>query len=102
MDLFQKIPTEIIYVFVAAFGGIARYLQHYLNDGTFYWMHFFAHIFVSMFSGYMFFHFATDIAGMPETTVAIFAGLGGWLGVEALKMMESFVKDKFVVKKKDE
>lgn len=94
MEFFQKIPAELLYVVIAAIGGTARYLQHYLTEDNFIWPHFVAHIFVSMFSGYMFFHFATDIVGMPETSVAIFAGLGGWMGVESLKMLESILKKK--------
>lgn len=95
MDLFGKIPTEIMYVIVAAAGGVARYLQHYLNDGGFTWQHFFAHVIVSSFSGYMFYNFASGILNMPNNTVAIFAGLGGWMGVEALKMLESIIKKRF-------
>jgi fluoride ion exporter CrcB/FEX len=94
MELLNKIPTEIIYVAVAAFGGIARYLQFYLNEGAFAWQHFIAHVFVSSFSGYMFYQFATNVLNFPDTTIAIFAGIGGWMGVEALKMMETVLKRK--------
>lgn len=94
MDLLHKIPTEVIYVTIAAFGGIARYLQHYLNEGAFAWQHFIAHVLVSSFSGYMFYQFATNVLNFPENTIAIFAGLGGWMGVEALKMAETIIKKK--------
>lgn len=94
METLTKIPTEILYVTIAAAGGMARYLQHYLNDGEFSIAHFLSHIFVSSFSGYMFYQFAVNILGLPEATVAVCAGLGGWMGVEALKMIESFFKDK--------
>lgn len=94
MEFLSKIPTEVVYVTIAAVGGIARYLQRYLNEGTFIWQHFVAHIFVSSFSGYMFYQFSVNILGLPDSTLAIFAGLGGWMGVEALKMIESFFKDK--------
>ena len=94
MEPFNKIPAESIYVVIAAAGGVTRYLQHYLNEGIFAWKHFTAHVFVSSFSGWMFYLFAIDIFGFPDTTVAIFAGLGGWMGVEALKMVETFIKKK--------
>lgn len=94
MEWFQKIPTEVIYVAVAAVGGTARYLQHYLNEGTFTWQHFIAHIFVSSFSGYMFYSFAVNILHLPTATMAIFAGIGGWMGVEALKMIETMIRKK--------
>ena len=92
MEWFTKLPTEVIYVAVAATGGIARYLQHYLNEGTFTWQHFLAHVFVSSFSGYMFYQFSVNVFGFPETTTAVFAGIGGWMGVEALKMLETIIK----------
>lgn len=94
MDWLPKIPTEVLYVVVAAIGGMARYLQHYLNEGQFSFRHLMAHLFISAFSGYMFYHCATDILGLPETTIAIFAGIGGWMGVEALKMVETVIKRK--------
>lgn len=92
MEWLTKVPAEIVYVLVAAAGGVARYLQHYLNDGGFTWQHFIAHVIVSSFSGYMFYNFANNVLGFPDNTVAIFAGLGGWMGVEALKMLESIIK----------
>jgi len=95
MEPFNKIPAEAVYVLIAAVGGTTRYLQHYLNEGIFAWKHFLAHVFVSSFSGYMFYLFATNVFGFPDTTVAIFAGLGGWMGVEALKMIETYLRDKF-------
>jgi hypothetical protein len=94
MEFLSKIPTEIIYVSVAAAGGIARYLQFYLKEGSFAWQHFIAHVFVSSFSGYMFYQFAVNVLSFPENTIAIFAGLGGWMGVEALKMAEGIIKNK--------
>ncbi len=94
MDFLGKVPTEIIYVAVAAAGGIARYLQFYLNEGAFAWQHFIAHVFVSSFSGYMFYQFAVNVLSFGEATIPIIAGLGGWMGVEALKLMETMLKNK--------
>lgn len=94
MEWLHKIPTEVAYVAIAAFGGIARYLQFYLNEGAFAWQHFIAHTLVSSFSGYMFYQFAVNILDFGPNTIPIMAGLGGWMGVEALKMLEAFVKKK--------
>ena len=94
MEWLTKVPAELLYVVIAAVGGIARYLQHYLSEGTFTWQHFIAHVFVSSFSGYMFYSFAVNVFGFPDSTVAIFAGIGGWMGVEALKMLETLIKDR--------
>lgn len=88
MEWFTKIPTEIVYVAVAAAGGIARYLQHYLNGSPFSWSRMIAHAGVACFSGYMFYSFSIDILGFPESTAAVFTGLGGWMGAEALKLLE--------------
>lgn len=95
MDFFHRIPTELIYVTTAAIGGIARYLQLYLNEDQFMWHHLLAHTFVSAFSGYMFFQFAHNIIGMDETAMPVIAGMGGWMGVEALKTIESIIKKRF-------
>lgn len=88
------LPPEFVYVMIAAIGGTARYLNIYLNEGTFAWRHFIAHVIVSSFSGYMFYHFAVDIMGAPETYISVIAGMGGWMGVEALKMLEIYLKKK--------
>lgn len=96
MDLFSKliIPPEFAYVTIAAIGGIARYLHTYLNEGDFAWRHFTAHVFVSAFSGYMFYQFAVNIVGLPDNSIAIVSGLGGWMGVEAMKMLEILLRKK--------
>lgn len=95
----EKVPTEIVYVAVAAFGGIARYLQFYLMEGAFAWRHFIAHVLVSCFSGYMFFQFATDVLGLGDDVIPVIAGMGGWMGVEALKLLESTIKKKWFSQK---
>lgn len=92
MEFLAKIPTEIAYVLMAAIGGVARYLQVYLNEGKFAWQHFIAHTFVSAFSGYMFFQFGSNVLQLGDNYMPIMAGLGGWMGVEALKMLELFIK----------
>jgi len=94
MDWMSKLPIELLYVTLAAFGGITRYLQIYLNEGAFAWRHFIAHVIISAFSGYMFYQFGVNVVGLPETTIAVIAGLGGWMGVESLKFLEILVKNK--------
>jgi len=98
MEFLNKIPTEVIYVSIAAIGGVARYLNHYLNEGTFAWRHLLAHLIVSSFSGYMFYLFAINILGFPDGSMALISGLGGWLGVEAMKMLETIMKEKIQTK----
>lgn len=96
MDLLHKIPTELIYVVMAAVGGIARYLQSYLSEGEFAWHHLLAHTFVSAFSGYMFYQFAFNILHLGQGSLPVVAGLGGWMGVEALKLLETLIRKHFV------
>lgn len=95
MEWFHKVPTEIVYVAVAAAGGVTRYLQFYLNEGAFAWRHFVAHVFVSSFSGYMFYQFALNVLSFGENTIPVIAGLGGWMGVEALKFLEALIRKKY-------
>jgi hypothetical protein len=92
MEWLTRIPVEVAYVAIAAFGGITRYLQFYLNEGAFAWRHFVAHTVVSAFSGYMFYQFGSNVVGLPDNTIAVVAGLGGWMGVEALKFLEAIIK----------
>lgn len=95
MDLFTKIPAEVAYVAIAAVGGISRYLFQYLNnEGSFAWGHFIAHTFISCFSGYMFFLFGANVLNMQDGGVSILAGMGGWMGVEALKLLEVFIRNR--------
>lgn len=99
MDFLHKVPTEILYVTIAAAGGTARYLNIYLKEGDFTLRHFVAHVFISAFSGYMFYQAALNLFGMPEGSIAIVSGLGGWMGVEALKWLEMVLKNKMGDKK---
>jgi len=94
MEWFQKIPAELFYVILAAVGGTARYLQAYLNEGKFAIKHFCAHIVISAFSGYMFYQFAFNFLSLPETVIPVVAGLGGWMGVESMKMLEDWWRKK--------
>jgi hypothetical protein len=96
--MFTKIPTEIAYVALAAAGGISRYLLLYINEGSFAWRHFIAHTIISCFSGYMFFLFGANILGFTGNGIAIIAGMGGWMGVEAMKLLEMFIRKKFGIK----
>ena len=94
MEWLSKIPPEIAFVMLAAVGGVSRYLFIYLNEGLFAWRHFIAHTIISCFSGYMFFLFGANVLGMEDGGVAILAGMGGWMGVEALKLLESSISGK--------
>jgi len=93
-EFFNKVPVEALYVSVAAVGGLSRYLQIYLSNGEFSWQKLSAHLTVSAFSGYMFFQFGLNIIGIPEAASAVVAGMGGWLGADAMKLLESWMKER--------
>lgn len=94
MDFIHKLSIEVVYVLIAALGGVTRYLQFYLNEGQFAWRHFCAHTLISSFSGYMFYQFGSNVIGLPDSSIAVVAGLGGWMGVESLKFLEGILKKK--------
>lgn len=93
-EFVHKVPVEVVYVSVAAAGGLARYLQVYLSSGEFSWRKLVAHLSVSAFSGYMFFKFGLDIVGMPESVAAVVAGMGGWMGADAMKLLETWMQER--------
>lgn len=95
MDDLKNIPLEIIYVSLAALGGVARYLQKYLDEGKFGWQHLIVHIVISAFSGFMFYQFAENVLHISPSMVPVLAGMGGWMGVESLKVVEALVKKLF-------
>lgn len=85
--------TQVVYVGLAAAGGIARYLFSYIETGKFVFTIFCAHIFVSAFSGYMFAEFAVFL-GVKETGLFLFAGIGGFMGTKALEIIEKYITTK--------
>lgn len=94
----HKIPTEIIYIALATAGGIARYLSSYREKHhKFTWGALFVASFVSGFSGYMFALFAKSIA-LPQTLVYMLAGMGGFLGENALRFLGEYIIDKWFKK----
>lgn len=79
--------TQIVYVALAAAGGMTRYLYSYIETGRFKFAIFCAHVFVSAFSGFMFAEFGTFM-GVKETGLFLFAGIGGFMGTKALELIE--------------
>lgn len=97
----NRIPVEAIYVSVAAVGGLTRYLQIYLSYGEFSLRKLSAHMVISAFSGYMFFLFGLNIVGAPESAAAIVAGVGGWMGADAMKALEAWLQERLNKKQND-
>lgn len=93
----KQVSVEGVYVAVAAAGGIARYLQKYLEEGKFGFRHLIAHTIVSAFSGYMFGEFGLWL-GMGERALFLLVGIGGYMGTESLKVIETIIKKRFTKK----
>lgn len=94
MDWFSKFPIEpvqFIYGAIALCGGVARYLNMYMQQGIFSWSMFCASAFVSGFSGYMFALMGQSLS-MPEPMTYMMAGLGGFFGDATLKFLYEVVK----------
>lgn len=88
-----ELVTNAIYVALAAFGGVARYLYSFIETGAFSVRLFLAHMLVSAFSGYMFAGFAVFL-GVKETALFLFAGIGGFMGTKSLELIEERMKFK--------
>lgn len=89
----NKFSLELFYVAVAAIGGIARYLQIYLETGEFKFGCFLAHTFVSAFSGVMFGEVGA-LLGLANVSLLALVGMGGYMGAETLKLIEKNLERK--------
>ncbi len=90
--MMQKIETlQWIYGLIAVFGGVARYLNNYTNDGKpFSLSILIASTFVSGFSGWMFAVLGLSM-DMPQSIVFIMAGTGGFFGEQTMKLIYEYV-----------
>lgn len=88
-----NVPIEIIWVFVAMIGGVARYLNSYISGQRFKLSIFLASGVVAGFSGYMF-AIAGDSLQLPQGIVHMMAGVGGFFGEQTMKFLLDYAKDK--------
>lgn len=94
MEIVQKISLESIYVLTAVSGGMARYLYKYTRGRKFSFQEMLAELFISGFSGIMFYKFAEIVLNFPDSANGLLAGLGGWMGVESMKFLADYFKNK--------
>ena len=87
----SSLPIELTLVLVAVFGGIARYLNGYINGQGFKLTVFVASVIVSGFGGLMFGWLGHTLA-MAPTTLLIMAGMGGYFSEQTLKLVFDIIK----------
>jgi hypothetical protein len=88
-----RFGADLLWVAIAAVGGIARYLDAYLRTGTSPRLGLlFAHAAVSGFSGYM---VAQTVIRISPDWALVAAGVGGYLGTQGLDWAASVLKKKF-------
>lgn len=93
MEWLKSLPVEVMFVLIASFGGIARYLNGYTNGAPFKFSVFIASAIVAGFSGWMFALFGQSMDFPPEM-LYVMAGTGGFFGEQSLKfLMEHFTRD---------
>ncbi len=81
-----------IYGVIAIFGGIARYLSSYTQDGVpFNFGIFLASTFVSGFSGWMFALVGISMA-LPQQITFVMAGTGGFMGDQTMKFCLEYIQ----------
>jgi hypothetical protein len=88
-----RFGADLLWVFIAAVGGIARYLDAYLRTGTTPQIGLLiGHAAVSGFSGYM---VAQTVIRFQPDWALVAAGVGGYLGTQGLDWAASVLKKRF-------
>lgn len=84
---------QVLWVAIAAVGGVVRYLDVYLKTSTPPAVGpAFAHAFVSGFSGYM---TALTVMHFDHNWALVAAGAGGYLGTQGLDWVTVVLRDRF-------
>jgi hypothetical protein len=90
----KEVPVEVIYGALAVTGGVARYLNSFVNGQKFKFSIFIASAVVAGFSGFMF-ALLGGTMNLPQPLISVMAGVGGFFGDQTLKfIMEYIVKKK--------
>lgn len=85
--------AQLLYVMIAVFGGLARYLNSYTKGTPFKLSIFFASAFVAGFSGWMFSQIGISM-GMPVSMIYMMAGTGGFFGEQTMKYILEWLQNK--------
>lgn len=87
-----ELDTKHTFVIIAAVGGVAKHLSEYLKGSTFRMRQLIANTIVSGFSGYVFAEAAYQLN--PEWS-HVAAGVGGYMGAQALDFVFYVIKERF-------
>lgn len=88
--------SALILSIIAMLGAIARFIHGYnKGDHEWSWRRLCAHVFVSAFSGWALGQLAL-VAGFGMDFVILAAGIGGWMGPNAVDFIIEIVKKKFL------
>lgn len=87
-----EFDTKQTFVMIAAVGGIAKHMSEYLKGAKFRIRQLLANTIVSGFSGYVFAEAAFQLN--PEWS-HVSAGIGGYMGAQALDFVFLLVKERF-------
>lgn len=89
----MKFPIEILFAIIAIAGGIARYLNSFVNGEPFKFSIFLASAFVAGFSGMMFYYLGLTM-DLPTPFLAMMAGTGGFFGEQTMKYIMEYITHK--------
>lgn len=90
----MKFPVEFFWVLAAVAGGVARYLNGYVNGHKFNLPTFIASAFVAGFSGVMFALWG-DTMDLPAQVIHMMAGVGGFFGEQTMKFILERIAKKY-------
>lgn len=91
--IWKELPVELVYGIVAVTGGLARYMNSYINGTKFRFSILIASALVAGFSGFMF-ALLGETMDMPSRILHIMAGVGGFFGDQTLKFLMEYVQNK--------
>lgn len=86
---YMHMPVEFLWGILAVGGGMARYLNSFVNGAPFSFGLLAASAFVAGFSGYMFALLGKSLQVGPET-LYVMAGVGGFFGEQTMKLIYEY------------